>query len=325
MTVNPGAGAIEGPTEPTMVAPATLDKLARAYIATYHGPHGDAPPADAVTGPVDMSAAGKLMSPALLAAHYRLGRQRKVGETLVELYAHDDPAGFGPAMQIVTDYASMLMDSVTVLLHRLGVAYKAIMNPVLRVRRSPTGEMLDIRPALEADNSHEGVDEAWIHIQLAGSVDPKALAEAERLLPSVLADARQVALDSRALTGTLLGLANELDNDPEGRFPGPDRKDVAALLRWLADGNFVLLGYQRCPVSDGQASVDPSSRLGVLRLRRGDPSAAHRQRRPAGAGAGHDSQLPALRRLPLHRRGPRAPRASGRRAPLRRRCSPSPP
>jgi len=38
-------------------------------------------------------------------------------------------------------------------------------------------------------------------------------------------------------------------------------------LRWLADGHFVLLGYQRCQVRDGQAAVDPSSRLGVLRLR----------------------------------------------------------
>ena len=83
MTINPGAGAIEGPTEPTMVTPATLEKLARAYIATYHGPHGDAPTVDAVTGPVDMSAAGKLMTPALLAAHYKLGRQRQVGETRV--------------------------------------------------------------------------------------------------------------------------------------------------------------------------------------------------------------------------------------------------
>ncbi len=97
---------------------------------------------------MDMSAAGKLMSPALMAAHYRLGRRRKVGETLVEVYPEDDPAGFGPAMQIVTDYATMLMDSVTVLLHRLGVAYKAIMNPILRVRRSPTGELLDIQPAV---------------------------------------------------------------------------------------------------------------------------------------------------------------------------------
>ena len=266
MTVNPGAGAIEGPTELT-VAPATLDKLARAYIATYHGPHGDAPTVDAVTGPVDMSAPGKLMSPPLLAAHYKLGRHRKVGETLVEYYPADDPGGFGPALQIVTDYASMLMDSVTVLLHRLGVAYKAIMNPVLRVRRTQNGDLLDIQPAMEAGSSQESVDEAWIHIQLGSSVDPRALSEVRRLLPRVLADARQVAIDSRALTGTLLGLANELDNDPEGRFPSPDRKDVAALLRWLADGNFVLLGYQRCPVSDGQSSVDSTSRLGVLRLR----------------------------------------------------------
>jgi glutamate dehydrogenase len=266
MAVNPGAGAIEGATE-RMVAPATLEKLARAYIETYHGPHGDAPVVDAITAPTDLSAAGHLMSPQLISAHYRLGRRRQVGETLVELYAADDPGGFGPALQIVTDYATLLMDSVTVLLHRLGVAYKAIMNPVLLVRRGPRGELLDIRPASEADNSHEGVDEAWIHVQLSDSVDPKVLTEVRRLLPTVLADARQVALDSRALTGTLLGLANELDTDPEGRFPGPDRKDVAALLRWLADGHFVLLGYQRCPVHDGQSTVDSSSRLGILRFR----------------------------------------------------------
>ncbi len=69
------------------------------------------------------------------------------------------------------------------------------------------------------------------------------------------------------MAATLRSLAAELDSDPEGRFPGSDRKDVAALLRWLADGHFVLLGYQRCQVHDGQSSVDPSSRLGVLRLR----------------------------------------------------------
>ncbi len=48
------------------------------------------------------------------------------------VYGEDDPGGFGPALQIVTDQATMLMDSVTVLLHRLGVAYVALMNPVFR-------------------------------------------------------------------------------------------------------------------------------------------------------------------------------------------------
>jgi glutamate dehydrogenase len=277
MSVNPGGSggqlgvppargqrrAGNGTGEP---AAESLQRLARAYLATYRGPHGDAPGADsAVTGPVDRTAAGRLLSPALVDAHYRLGQRRHIGDTRVAVYAEDDPGGFGPALQIVTDNASMLMDSVTVLLHRLGVAYRAIMNPVLRARRGPNGELLEIEPVSDAA-FRDGIDEAWIHVQLAGSVDGKSLEEAQRLLPGVLADARQVALDSTAMGAMLRSLAAELDSDPQGRFLGSDRKDVAALLRWLADGHFVLLGYQRCQVRDGHASVDPSSRLGVLRL-----------------------------------------------------------
>jgi glutamate dehydrogenase len=267
MSVNPGAGTgVERQTGPQTLSQDATARLARAYLATYRGPHGDAPGADAaVTGPVDRTAAG-LLSPSVIQAHHRLGLRRRIGDTRVAIYAEDDPGGFGPALQIVTDNASMLMDSVTVLLHRLGVAYKAIMNPVFRVRRGPAGELMEIEPA-SASAFRDGIDEAWIHVQLADSVEGKSLEEAERLLPSVLADARQVALDSTAMGAMLRSLAAELDSDHGGRFPGPDRKDVAALLRWLADRHFVLLGYQRCPVRDGRSSVDPSSRLGVLRLR----------------------------------------------------------
>src|ERR1700694_1402126 len=217
MTVNPGATGLEGSIEPTTLTPDTVGKLAKAYIETSRGPHGDAPGSDAaVTGPVARSAAGKLVSPALVAAHYQLGRHRPVGDTRVAVYGGDQPGGFGPALQIVTDHASMLMDSVTVLLHRLSVAYRAIMNPVCRVRRGPTGELLDITPASDPAAPRDGIDETWIHVQLARSVDRKALAEAERLVPHVLADARQVALDSDAMAATLSGLANELDTNPEG-------------------------------------------------------------------------------------------------------------
>jgi glutamate dehydrogenase len=275
MSVNPGAvggqrrqDAGTGRDGTEELAADSMQRLARAYLATYRGPHGDAPGADSavtVTGPIDRTAMGRLLSPAMLAAHHRLGRRRHIGDTRVAVYPEDDPGGFGPALQIVTDNASMLMDSVTVLLHRLGVAYQAIMNPVFRVRRGPSGELLEIEPA-SAAAFRDGIDEVWIHVLLAGSVDGKSLEEAQRLLPSVLADARQVGLDSAAMAATLRSLAAELDSDPEGRFVGSDRKDVAALLRWLADGHFVLLGYQRCQVRDGQATVDPSSRLGVLRL-----------------------------------------------------------
>ncbi|MCT7660505.1 NAD-glutamate dehydrogenase [Mycobacterium deserti] len=266
MSVNPGTGA--GVHGDPVLSQEAVARMARAFMETYRGPHADAPAADAaVTMPVQMSA-GRVVSPAMVTGHLRLARHRPVGDTRVAVYVADDPAGFGPALQIVTDHTAMVMDSVTVVLHRFGIAYTAVMNPVFRVHRGPAGELLDVRPLVDAGGSRDGIDEAWIHVQLSATADVKAVAEVAQMLPSVLADAHQVALDSGALSSTLRGLAHALDADPEGRFPGPDRRDVAALLRWLADGHFVLLGYQRCAVHDGQASVDPASRLGVLRMRR---------------------------------------------------------
>lgn len=261
MSLNPGA--VNSPA----VTAEVVDRIIPAYLATYRGPHGGAPGAEAaVTGPLRRQGGDGLNTAALVEAQLRLGSQRSAGATNVAVYSGEDGSGFGPALQVVTDDASMLMDSVTVLLHRLGVAYTAIMNPVFRVRRGAGGELLDVAVASDATFS-EGINETWVHVQLSSSVDRRALAEVEELLPRVLADARQVALDSTDMAAALRILAAELDGDSGQRFPSPDRKDVAALLRWLADGHFVLLGYQRCPVRDGEATVETSSRLGVLRLR----------------------------------------------------------
>ncbi|MGE2733100.1 NAD-glutamate dehydrogenase [Mycolicibacterium vaccae] len=260
------SGTVDGTSE-READPQLVERLLPAYLDTYRGPHGGAlGPDAAVTGPMRRSPIGEQAAVALVGAECVLGHRRARGETLVREYGPGDAGDFGPALQVITDNTDMLMDSVTVLLHRIGVAYKAIMNPVFRVRRGADGELLDAVPVAQASFG-DGVDEAWVHVELSGSVDRRALAEAERLLPRVLADARQVALDSADMTATLRSLAAELDSDTGSRFPSPDRKDVAALLRWLVDGHFVLLGYQRCDVRDGEASVDAASRLGVLRMR----------------------------------------------------------
>ena len=93
MTVNPGTGAgVDGSADSPPLSQDTIARLARAYMATYRGPHGDAPGADsAVTGPVDRTAA-RMMSPALVDAHCRLGRHRSIGDTRVAVYADDDPS-----------------------------------------------------------------------------------------------------------------------------------------------------------------------------------------------------------------------------------------
>ncbi|MEO6792760.1 MAG: NAD-glutamate dehydrogenase, partial [Mycobacterium sp.] len=206
-----------------------------------------------------------VVPPALLAAHARLAQHRVAGETRVGVYAADDAAGFGPALQAVTEHGGMLVDSVAVLLHRLGVAYVGIMTPVFTVHRDAAGELRGVEP--QSPETAAGA-ETWIHVQLSPSVNRDALAETERLLPHVMADVRQVATDSQAMLDALDALAGDVESDPDGNYTAPDRHDVAALLHWLADGHFVLLGYQRGVVHDGQVLVDDADRMGVLRLRK---------------------------------------------------------
>jgi len=235
--------------------------ISNAYSESYQSPHHD----DANTD-LDLAAA-PVLTPALLDAQYRLGLHRRPGESKVAVYSPEDPNGFGPALHVVTDDGAMLMDSVTVLLHRLGVAYSAIMNPVFQVSRDSDGDLLAVAPK---DSGGDGIDEAWIHVQLAPGVDPDALHEAERLLPGVLADLRRVAADATAMLSALNDLADDVESDANRHYPGADNADVATLLRWLAAGNFTLLGYQRCPVRDGRVSGDAATvSLGVLRRRKG--------------------------------------------------------
>jgi glutamate dehydrogenase len=240
------------------------DWISKTYIESYRGPHGDEPGA-AETGPIDPTIPAAMVTPAVLSAHYRLGQHRPPGESSVAVYPADDPAGFGPALQVVTDNGGMLMDSVTVLLHRLGVDYTALMTPVFEVHRSPTGELLSVEP--KAPGTPQYVGEAWIHMQLSPSVDSKTLAEVERLLPKVLSDVQLVAADAAAIIATLSDLAADVDANTDDHYAAPDREDVAALLRWLGNGNFLLLGYQRCRVHDSLVSADGSSGLGVMRAR----------------------------------------------------------
>src|SRR6201995_2442417 len=118
--------------------------ISRAYADSYQGPHDDG--ADAASGSGRGSPSPPAVTPALLSAHYHFGSHRPAGESRVAVYPQDEPSGFGPALQVVTDDGAMLLDSVTVLLHRLGVSYLAIMNPVFHVRRDGAGDLIAVGP-----------------------------------------------------------------------------------------------------------------------------------------------------------------------------------
>ena len=160
------------------------------------------------------------------------------------------------------------MDSVTVLLHRLGVAYVAIMNPVFRVRRDPGGELRELAPAADPAAPADGV-ERDLDPRPAVAVDERRRGRRgeRRCCPTCSPmRGRWRSTPARSMR-RWCGLANALDADA-GRFPElrpPRRRRTAALARRRA------LRAARLPAVCGAATVrpavDPASKLGVMRLR----------------------------------------------------------
>src|ERR1700757_1087822 len=144
MTIDPGAKQKVRPWTTFTDRQDIPDWITKAYIESYRGPHGDEPGAETRT--IKLAIPAAMVTPAMLSAHYRLRPRPPAGASCVCVHPADAPAGFGPALQVVTEHGGMLMDSVTVLLHRLGVDYSAMMTPVFKVRRNSDGELLSVEP-----------------------------------------------------------------------------------------------------------------------------------------------------------------------------------
>ena len=169
----------------------------RGLLGSYRGPRdGD----DAIRHPDSVDPRQ------LIAAHQQLASRRRPGETAGGRLRRR-PRRAGPALQVVTDEATMLLDSVAVLLHRLGVPYTALMAPVFASAADADGRLCSAS-SRDRRTRRRTIPESWIHVQLTPTADRRALAEAERLLPMVLADARQVAEDSAALSPRCSDLAD---------------------------------------------------------------------------------------------------------------------
>ncbi|MER2205261.1 MAG: NAD-glutamate dehydrogenase, partial [Rhodococcus sp. (in: high G+C Gram-positive bacteria)] len=196
----------------------------------------------------------------VLLAHLALGRQRTPGTAVWRVYRPSGSEGLGAAVQIVTDDMSLLVESVTAMLNRQGVGISQFAHPILTVERDDSGNLMSL--------GDSGIQESWMHVQLDSEVEDSALDAIEAHLGKVLADVRQVVGDTPDMKALQLRIADELASAAEtasGRITPEEFSDTARLLRWMADGNYAVLGYRRFEgTKDGSRTVAGSG-LGVLR------------------------------------------------------------
>ena len=102
-------------------------------------------------------------------------------------------------------------------------------------------------------------------VVLDGPLDDEAAADLVAGLRTVLDDVRAVDEDAERLRARVLELAARLDELRRRPRPAPDADpaddpaEAAALLRWLADGNFVFLGARDVDlVAEPRASSPPA-------------------------------------------------------------------
>jgi glutamate dehydrogenase len=176
------------------------------------------------------------------------------------VYRPSGSEGLGAAVQIVTDDMSLLVESVTAMLNRQGVGISQFAHPILTVERDDSGNLMSL--------GDSGIQESWMHVQLDSEVEDSDLDAIEAHLGKVLADVRQVVGDTPDMKALQLRVADELESAAEtasGRITPEEFSDTARLLRWMADGNYAVLGYRRFEgTKDGSRTVAGSG-LGVLR------------------------------------------------------------
>jgi glutamate dehydrogenase len=192
------------------------------------------------------------------------GMSRKPEETLVRIVDLD---GSTTALDIVTADAPYLVDSVRSELDRQGHPVERILHPQVVVSRDESGQLTSIADIDDNAEVPEGAFvESWMYIEL-DTISPARQAELAAALRKVLDDVFYAVSDAREMYRLVRDLADELEANP-GQFDRETSTEAAELLRWLADGGYMILGHAAYSANDLASplrSSTPSDAKGVLR------------------------------------------------------------
>ena len=129
-------------------------------------------------------------------------------------------------LAVVNDDMPFLVDSIAGAVAARGLAIHRLLHPIVAARRDGDGRLLGLSAAGESGARHESI--VYMELERADARDRRALADD---LETVLADVRAAVVAWPAMVSAMRADADAL---PDG--------EGAALLRWLVDRNFTLLG-----------------------------------------------------------------------------------
>ncbi|MFN2517510.1 MAG: NAD-glutamate dehydrogenase [Jatrophihabitantaceae bacterium] len=174
------------------------------------------------------------------------GAVRTVDQILIRVHDLDAQT---TAIEVLTADAPYLVDSARAELERCGNPVARVLHPQLVVARDGTGRLTQVFDVDDnADVPAGATVESWMHVE----IDRVDASEHERLaadLRRVFADVQHAVADAPSMYALIRRLADELVADP-GEFDRETSAEAGELLRWLADGNYMILGHAAYSAND---------------------------------------------------------------------------
>jgi glutamate dehydrogenase len=179
-------------------------------------------------------------------SHFEFGASRPGDRILVRVR---ELGGDSSAVELITRDAPYLVDSVRAELERTGLTVERLLHPQLVLERDDAGAITKVYD-LDDDAAvpNGAIIESWMHIEI-NRVTSHQADEIARNVSRVLADVHAAVDDSPYTYALIRRLADQLAIDP-GQFGRDASVEAGDLLRWLADGNFLILGHLALSAND---------------------------------------------------------------------------
>jgi glutamate dehydrogenase len=170
----------------------------------------------------------------------------------------------GSILETNTDDSPFLVDSVQEELLARGIGVRRLLHPVVGTIRDEEGRIERVMSGRDA--SHR---ESVMHFELDRPLSQEERGDLERQVASILHDVRLVVRDFEPMQERVRHMI-ELARTAAIRYPPQEVGEAIDFLEWLAQLNFVLLGYReyRLVDVDGEERAAimtvPGSGLGIL-------------------------------------------------------------
>ncbi len=196
---------------------------------------------------------------------FETAERREPGAIQIRVHNPEHRPGH-TVLEVLQDDRPFIVDSVHLVLRRMGLQERMVIHPILTVTRDDDGLLTSV-----GVDGGDGSNESFLQVEISPAIeDPAHRSELEMIVRQTMEWVRDTTDDHRRMIRTLREVNAGLEYAAPFLTGGPERIGrIQRFLSWIADGRFVLIGMRRYRLSHSggvrEVQIEPGTGLGMWR------------------------------------------------------------